>query len=143
MYSVSFSQNPYRFFSNSPWIHYVFGELTMNSLLFLRIYYDFTICSVNSLWIQYFLITDIDVAFCSQVWLFNVHFWPFLTSYWTWCRRYLDWNLTVYPSICIYCIYGHGWDFWVQNDPFWPQNDLFWPFRWPWMTMIFTPLESK
>ena len=24
-----------------------------------------------------------------------------------------------------------------------PKNNLFWPFRWPWMTMIFTPLESE
>ena len=109
----------------------IFREFAMNPLSLWRTHFEFTIfCefTINSLsvsWTHYKLtifITDIEVAFLSQVWLFNVHFWPFLTLNLTWNRRYKDRNLIIYRSICIsmsisipisisMSIYGHGSDF--------------------------------
>ena len=45
MYSLSVSK--------SLCIYYLFRELTINSLPFLRIHFEFTICLTNSLWIHY------------------------------------------------------------------------------------------
>ena len=77
-WSYIFSQIFYEFaftYANSLLIHHRFHETSMDTSS-LRIYYDFTICFVNSLSIHYF-IADIDYAFYSQVWLFNVHLWLF------------------------------------------------------------------
>ena len=40
-------------FAYSPWIHYPFFEITMNSLSIARIHYDFTICFAVSVGIRY------------------------------------------------------------------------------------------
>ena len=132
MYLLSFSLNPLKFtifsrirylsiifLANSLWIYYFSCEFTMTSLYASCTHYEFTIFLTFKCLFLTFSDLKLDVI-----------------------RRNYDQNLNIYRSICISCIYGHSWHFWLQNDLYWPQNDLFSPFWWPWMTIIFTPLKS-
>ena len=80
LYSIYFCRIYYEFiiyFANALWNHYIFDEFTMNSLsireyifitwfvprihyefiIFSRIYYESTICSMKTQWISYFAIS--------------------------------------------------------------------------------------
>ena len=48
------------------WIEYLFRKFTMNTLSVLRIYYEFTIVSANSLWVH-FLFRDFTIFFASKL----------------------------------------------------------------------------
>ena len=92
MFLLSFSQTQYKlsfYYAKLLWIRYLFCQYTIISLSFLRIHYKFTIFLTKILWIHY-LFPELRQ---NSLFLSLISKFDFISS-----------------------IYGHGWDFWPQND---------------------------
>ena len=118
---------------------------TMESLPFSRIHYEFITFFANSLCILYpsreFTMDTISVTQIHNEFIIfsgNLGFIIFFAK--TLCVLYLLREFII-CSLSVPRIHYGIIDF--RMTFFRPKNNLFWPFRWPWMTMIFTPLESE